>query len=242
MYRSILLILISILSAFSYSQEKKFIGNWRVHSNRAFFYYKIKRNHQAIYYSIGCYDSGTKHQGIWKSENDSITLIFDEKEDENIHKLYAKDGDIFFIKEKQPITRTNCKTIKSAVKQFERERTEELKSLQTDGSSTIQTGIYQLHQAPGDSSWPSNLKLFPDHTFSFDDKRWGSCHFWSLFEGDWNIQSDTLTLKWYNELEWYQQQFIVSTNRLTSIRTDKKSTYYNWGVFDFITAELKESE
>lgn len=240
MYRSILVILISILSSVSYGQEKKFIGNWRVHSNWSFFYYKIRKNHQAMYYSSGCTDRGTKHKGTWKSENDTITFVFDEKHDPKILKLYAKDGNLFYLKGETPITRTNRITSAGAVRERIRERKKERRKYEEDTSLTLQTGIYRLHQATEDSSWSSNLKLFPDHTFSFDDKRWRSCHFWSLFKGDWNIQSDTLTLSWYNELEYYLQQFIISTNQLASIRTEKKSAYYNWGIFDFISAELKE--
>lgn len=56
----------------------------------------------------------------------------------------------------------------------------------------VKLGTYRQ----GDTMQYADLKIFPNHKFSFYDTRYSSCWLWSKYEGNWTVNKDTLVFSW----------------------------------------------
>lgn len=102
--------------------------------------------------------------------------------------------------------------------------------------------------------WHVDLKLFKDHTFTFNDMRDKGCHWmWSEFAGKWSVAGDTLVLYILprkesgtntqpipgNDLpgtidESDIRKFLIVHNSIIYAFADERNFFRNWGRFEWV--------
>ena len=233
MYRFLLLSAISLITVLTFGQEEHFIGSWAHSGSHQIHHFKIKKSHEVIWQN-GDYsdrDMDITSKGAWKIQHDTLILILEEGE----FSYCLKDGTLYSTSANYITLEKTSTNFNGLLKQHRKEP-----KFVSDQVPTIQTGIYRRYKQEGDSAWYLDLKICPDRTFSFHDTRIESCFFWSLYEGDWKVDGDTLTLVWEQNLQLFQRQFIVSEKKITYIEPTETNKYLNWGDFSFFTSELRE--